>query len=362
MSIDKTKDPNKLFKVRLGQGEVALRILLSGGGKGQTVRIGNTSGGSDRNPKQGTLKPVRKPNTIVGRRKTPQGINLYDMGQMWNGTSWDDLNFQVLTDPISVPTTLVIPPLTTSDYNNRDATFLSVPTDDWFTTFRKITKGTLSSKYALFGAFTTFFDLLDNLTQWQDGGLILTQAQVDSGLSILEGAVYGSSFFFNGYTVLDGQANVKITGTQDYTDPSVAFTPSPKMDIFMPPNLGIPEGQITTTVFGDNYLFGELYLTFPRRFIINTNDDYAGGQFPPIDYTAQTIAAIDNWQDHISGRGYYFDASTSLWTLATFPPASPEFGAMGYVGGEALAGPVNGVLLMVVKKGPNFYYFWTDGF
>lgn len=307
---------------------------------------------------------------VLSRRKGGF-IRFYDMGQVSNGSGgYLDTNFQITTAPIPSGNAQNAAPLTVTDYDNRDAPLLAAPTGQWMSRFRRIDKGTVSVKYNINAQFGAFDDALDNLSQWTGNGLKVEQADLDTGL-LVGGAA--NNPFFDIVKLLNGETNQKITATPAYADSAVAFTPSPRMDVFFPPVLVFMRGTAINSVLDDLYHFGDLNLTFPRRFIVNTSDDYQGGSgvtdpsgSPPStdEFDAQTIAAIANWKTVVSGREYYYDSGTLTWSAGPFPPAAPRRGGIGvaertqYTGTDLL----NGVLLAVVKKGSSFYYFWTDGF
>lgn len=317
--------------------------------------------------KRGQPRPGQKPDDgILKRRVVASGINFYDMAQVANGSGgWIDTDFQVITTPDQVGDFLAPPPLLESDYAARDAELFTIPTANYLTKFRKISKGSLSTKYGVIAAFGAFSDALDNLTQWKPGGLVVSQTDLNAGLSVGQGT---DLKFFEFLTLLDGQANVKITGTDDFAGPAVAFSPIPKMDVFLAPVLGFLRGRAKTSVFGDRGDYGELFLTFPRRFIINTADAYQGGDVSPDPATGQgmdsdTNAAISNWQSVIPGRGFFYDFGAGVWSNgATFPPAGTIGKGIGYQGQGVQGIELNGALLAVVKKGNSFFYFWTDNY
>lgn len=319
-----------------------------GGSSGRKVALGRRRGTHD----------------LARRRHVKQGINFYDMGQISDGHGgWVDTNFQIPRMPDQTGDILTPQQPLVTDYGDRDTPLFLISTGDWKTKFRKVTKGGLSEKYGIIAEFGAFDDFLDNLTQWSSGGLTVTQSDLNSGLL----AASDPPLFFEFFTLLDGQPNVKITGSQLYTDSSVAFTPAPIMDVFFPPRLVFLRGRAKTSTFGDRGDFGELYLTFPRRFIINTTDDYFGGDISSEPATGagmdtQTNNAIDNWKSLISGREYFYDFASNTWAAGAFPPAGTTGKGIAPQGVPVQDFGLNGNLIAVVKKGSSFYYFWTDGF
>lgn len=314
-------------------------------------------------------KPDAKPIIQKGRspdvlsRRKGGFINFHDMGQVANGVGgWIDTNFRITNNPISDPSTLFAPYPTTSDFANRDSTFLGDGNR-----YRKITKGELSSKYVLAVGFDGGGGQVDTLPEWTGNGLKLTQAQLDAeGLSV--GTDLPLKPFFHNALIADSQPNIKITGLPSYGSPSVAFRISPRMDVYLPPVLLLLRGEGTYDGSpGDRETYGQLYTTFPRRFGINTTDFYSGGSVPtPSGIDAQTLSAISNWQSIISGRAYHFDNGTMLWSLGSFPGSATDLGITQIYftpdGTGSHGINTNGVLMAMVKQGGQSFYFWTDGY
>lgn len=347
-------EPNENFLARLN-GEVAFRILLSKKPK----PFESQSSPTILPQEQGSAMPhSRRPDDEYIPQRPKSGINFYDMGQIFNGTDYDEVDsetsvtFDSMTGPVAIPVT--------ADFDSRDAILFAIPTGTWTSKFRKITKGTLSGKYLIDAAFGAFSDVLDSLSQWTTKGLVVSQADLDTGLFI--GSDPTRDYFFDPVRLLDGEANRKITGTPVYTDSAVAFSPVPNMDVFLPPKFVRLFGNATTSVFSEVQEYGILLLTFPRRFIINTADTYIV-PFGTID--AGKLTTIGNWKSIVPGHDYHFDPGTSLWdTTGTFPPTGVNHIELAPIGpdGRASDNMVNGALIAVVKKGTDFYYFWTDGY
>lgn len=318
--------------------------------------------------RKGPIDFQRDPDYLKRRLQAPKGINFWDMGQISDGSGgWIDTSEFFPTDVAGTPGLLA---LDTSMFSTRDTPLFAVPTADWPTKFRKITKGGLSTKYMIDASFGAFGDALDNLSQWTAGGLVVSQTDLNSGLFVSSDP--SLDYFFDGVRFLDSQSNRKITGTNDYTGPAVAFSPIPLMDVFLPPKFVRLTGrsQLTPGPTANQQAYSYDFLTFPRDFIINASPVYRGGT--GVGNEATTIidaginAAISTWKAFIPGRDFSYNNALDTYTPGgTF---NPGIGA-GYafitpVGpdGRAVDNSVNGSLLAVVKKGPSFYYFWTDGF
>lgn len=309
-------------------------------------------------------------------------INFYDMAQISNGSGFDEAFYSANNAPQNAGgDTQSAAAMSVLDFNGRDIPLLAIPTNQWNSKFRKVTKGTLSTKYAIRAAFGASNDVLDALPEWTATGLKLSQSDLNAGVRIggSDLANIGdndvSNKFFYSITLLDGQSNIKITASANYASSSVAFTPSQRMDVFFPPRFVFMRGSVINSTFGDKWHYGDINVTFPRRFGINTTDIFEDGgpadPSPPaasLSLSSGFLSALTNWRDFVSGREYHYTYPTA-WASepASFPPvANPSI--KGNIGVSLL--PIefpdpnlpNGALLAVVKKGNLFYYFWTDGF
>ncbi len=321
---------------------------------------------------------IRREADYLKRRLRPKGINFYDMGQIADGSGgWIDTDFIIEVDPINPgpPGENLIPPPTQSDYDSRDAPLLAIPTDQWLTKFRKITKGALSMRYGLYAQFGTTIGDLDTLSEWTSGGLVVPQAELDEVFSAGPGSGLAAAALVKDISFYPLAPNIKITTTPLYSDPDAVFTPIPKMDVFFMPIIGGLGGFSWTRpsdyIFDD---YGFIAMTFPRRFAINTDDEYGGvgnlgvGTSPPVvggSIPSATAAAISNWKSIIPGRDYHFNLASTTWTPGTgFPGTGTGANVfIGFNGQLASSGfQINGELCAVIKKGDTFYYFWTTGY
>lgn len=316
--------------------------------------------------RKGTVPPGKPAKRFLHRRKvTPKGINFYDLGQIVAGAGFDDTDYQVPNTPIFGLGDIAAPDPTTSDFEGRDAPLLAIPTAQLLNKVRKITKGSLSAKYHVLALFGSYVDELDNLEQWTAGGLVVDQADLNTGLTIAANAAP----YFDAVVLKDGEPNQKITTAPEYSAPAAAFSPVPLMDVFLVPKLAYLQGRATTPTFGDVGQYGAIYLTLPRRFGINTADEWNGGDLSPLPpigagMDAATLEAINNWKGVVPNRGFFWTYLTNTWTTnAAFPPAGHHTRGISAMGSYSpfTYGP-NGALLAIVKKGSTFYYFWTDGF
>lgn len=318
-----------------------------------------------RNAKAGPHISQRENDFLPRRKTTTPYINFYDMGQVASGSAWLDNSTQILTTHVTAGA-LVPAVLDSAAFASRDASLFAVP----FSKFRKITKGALSSKYVLDAAFGAYSDVLDNLTQWTEGGLKVEQADLNTGLLI--GSDPSLDFFFDPVVLLDGQANRKITATNSYAASAVAFSPIPKMDVYLPPKFVrlFGRSQLVAGSFQDQQNYSSDFLTFSRNsFVINDTKDYqagsASGNVPTSIINTVINATINNWKSILPGRDFHF-SYPSTWSVGgTFNPGiGAGYAFLGPIGsdGRAADNNVNGSLLAVVKKGESFYYFWTDGY
>lgn len=336
------------------------------------VKIKGKGRGPAGKRKKGSLPPSKPNEGILKRRQRPdRGINFYDLAQLKVGSSWTDNGYRVTGGVVEVGNQLFPDALVVGDFDNRNGLFFAVPSGQWSTKFRKVVKGPTSERYEIFISAGATSGLLDDLDPdvWTSGGLVLTQSDLDAGLIVAHAPTgYAAGHLFETFTLLDGQPNIKITGTPIYSDPAVPFSPIPKMDIFWPAAFGNLRGRAATGTFGDRGDYGEVWLTLPRRFFINSDDPVAGGDAgqdpaPGQGFDATTLAAIAAWLDEVPGRGFFYDFGSTTWTGpgATFPPAGSTGQGIQFqptTGGSSL---INGALIGIVRKENSFYYFWTDG-
>lgn len=313
---------------------------------------------------------------VLSRRKGGF-INFWDMGQLRDGSAYNDIFYAANNAPQNAGGDVQsAAAMTVADFNARDAPILAIPRGQWKSKFRKVTKGDLSAKYVIAAACSSFNGLLDSLSQWTSSGLKVDQADLNDGLTIGGNAILARNpFFCEGFTLKDGQPNIKITATDNYSDASVAFSPSRTMDVFFLPRFVFMRGTVINATFGDKWHYGDINLTFPRRFIINSNDLFEDGgaadPSPPAVTDALSsdfFTALANWRTFVSGREYHYTYPIA-WASepGSFPPAANP-SRKGGIGISLL--PIefpdphlpNGSLLAVVQKDGSFFYFWTDGF
>jgi hypothetical protein len=336
---------------------------------------GNRRAVVEKDPRKGkgSVPVGKKGRRFLHRRKKPgKGINFYDLGQLSNGSGgWIENDYRGTTEPFGdVPDgRLIMPAPAPSEYDGRDAQFLVIPAGDLKTKSRRVTKGTLSGKYRIVAAFGSFGGLLDDLEQWTPEGLDVEQADLTSTGLIVTGD--GFLPFFSLVFIKDGQANQKITTSPNYAAAAAAFSPVPEMDVFLPPSLGYVIGNSRSIDFGDRAQYGFRYMPFPRRFVINTNDPWRGGNIglhdggPPGPDDPDTAPAIENWKAIIPNRGFHFDYISGTFTGPgeAFPIPGWIERAIGFAQYDpTLIGGPNGSLLAIVRKAATFYYFWSDGF
>jgi hypothetical protein len=371
MSLNPKKDPNKHFVMRLKKGEAPLRILLSPKDRVVSSNVTGPGSGSTTGHKQIMHRHSDEEHIIP--KKKQDFINFYDMGQIKDDDTWQDTDFQVSNTPNFGPSNEIYPePInpTVTEYDARNVSLFAIPTANWTTAFRKITKGALSSKYHISANFGAHSGELDTLPEWTSGGLKVSQADLDSGLSVID--VYsplGYGGIFNQVTLLASDS-VKVTASPSYAAADAGFSPVPKMDVFLPPALVFLKGLgRDNSVFDNQYAYGILWMTLPRFFPLNEAQVTGGetitspgsGLPPGNDFTPEFVEALDNWETYVTGRAYYYDEDTP-WEAGSYPPpAIPRQGNLSVFAEQSVTIAANGQLLAVVKKGSDFYYFWRTG-
>lgn len=93
--------------------------------------------------KRGPILPGTRPEYLP-RRNTGVYLNFWDLGQVWNGSDWEDLDF--VATPTITEGTGIDPPymdtvasLDSSNWDDYKDKLFEVPLEDWGTTYRKLT-------------------------------------------------------------------------------------------------------------------------------------------------------------------------------------------------------------------------------
>lgn len=212
-------DPNESFLVKLnGQ---PLNIILS-----PKPKEGQVSSSVQR--VSNALHTRRRPNDELIPRKRRSGINFYDIGTISDGMGgWDTLLIDV-ADANDVRALLHDP--------------LSFTREQWYTRYRKITKGTLGDNYELTVVINLTTYPLDNTSpEWTTKGLVITDTDPVTILDLLnhrENTKFWESTVTNAYLFNGFDAEfMTITSTPTYggTPATLSLDPTLPIDVFVVP-------------------------------------------------------------------------------------------------------------------------------
>lgn len=357
-----------------------VKITLSGDGSGK-------SGSRKKRVSRGPHIGVRG-DEILSRRKNKQGIRLFDLGQRKSGDLWTSID--VVIAPPLLGASGVTPPsirsLQLSDFESVDAIFIS-EAGNWKEMFRPIAKGgplETNSKISVSGM--AFGDFLPNLPTniWNSSGLHVTTGDLTAGLEIDNA---------NGYiepVILLDNGTYKITAANSFASPTVAFTPTTQMDVFLVPAIVTPsvaDGYIDSFGAGFAEQGGFFYTTIYRPSLFNVSDpNYSAfnlpfpGNWPTYYYTLLYL------KSQASTKAARLDFGPDTWSevaISTFPgvglfpspPTNPPTGGsaglprydlVAGIGahnggfGTNNASGYPGALVAVVQKGNDKFYFWAQ--
>ncbi len=333
---------------------------------------------------------IRREADYLKRRLRPKGINFYELGQISDGHggwTYNDVSVPVTPSFAGDQIFQSRDPIT-ADYTTIDSVILAAATGDLKSVFRKFVKGsTMSVNWGLQASFGAFGGFIESLPQWTSGGLIVEQSDLDSGLF-----VETTSFpLTTPFTALD-IPDYKITHTPVFSDPAVAFTPSPLMDIFLAPSLASIRIYFSwVTALGEIHRDAEYtaFVTMPRPWITDPGNPYysAFNDSHPDSYTTSylILQAVETFPDrttytqHVTFGGSYsatgsFANGPTLTVPPTLPPIDPtaggstttglrffsydSLGAFAVFMDSAIFIPPSGVLVAIVVKNGVSYYFW----
>lgn len=337
------------------------------------------SGGGVR---RGPIRTGRK-SEYLSRRKTGKGINFYDLGFLLTESGLETLPFLVVPDFIQEPPS-------TRALNSDDITLLEnlifdVSMDQWSSKFKRINKGGISPSYAITAEFGDTSGELDDLDEWQSGGLMLDDA---SDLSLLL-----PSDLFAAIALFDG--DYKYTTVRDPNADGVSFTPSTQMDIFLIPSplrsevrnicaLGFEDDGEGASWISSAFSYLNYHWTlFPRELFLDgtllSEISYSSGYNSSSEDVEQYTRAYESLQFNMNlpgSRGYVNrigtegSESSSVWeessTIvgpAPTPPALPNDDRPPEPWGMALTiqtggGGIPGMLLAVIRQNGTWFYVW----
>ena len=219
MALDKTQDPNLEFMVKVGQGEPALRILLSKRREGQSVDP-EVQGESVPADEEGLLPARHSDVKLYGG---PKFITFWDLGRKWDGSQFADVQYTV------APTyDYVIGGAGTASYRTTTVPTLSQLEDlqnlileDNLTQLEK-NHPMISMDEAEYFNIEVGSSFFGDIGTWTDKGLKMTQAELNALTSL---TISLPRAFFNSL-VLTGDNKMTITRVNDPDGPVESDTPA----------------------------------------------------------------------------------------------------------------------------------------
>ena len=387
MSIDDSKNPNASFLVSLKQGR--LRLLISRNSRSSNQPIGPDTGGTN---EYGLMDDRSGPfDELIPKKKASGLINFWDLGQIRNAPTdeipsppWADLPLSIVLDP-PVSSTSIEPGgvdcrlLTQGNVDSLVSLIEAVPRADWKARYRKFAKG-YAYKYRMdlslgsvaaetFRIYTRYEDSDEN---WTDNGLKISASDLADTilLSSSPGVAFADNNIFPGFYIQTSGDSFKpkITATSDYTGPEIAFTPGKNMDVYLAPTIS---RHVSRSVVGSvEYLLNNILKVRTRQFYTPVSEgtspfdrDNAIVTYSSDDGTDAydfLAESIETYQAGIANTTAYTrptsGGSWSAFSTSAYPPSgiSEAFTAAYGCSTEGL-----NVLLCVINKGNDWYYFWS---
>lgn len=342
--------------------ELHIKVKPKGGSKGRAV-------GTSRGPAKRSSKRADD-----GRRRTSGGyIRLWDLGQISDGEGWADIDFKVIpTDAGTIDPAQN--PFSMTDWDALRDLILSVPIEDWETTYRELTYAE-AERYSLDlyadsavypvarnnSRFVNYVDYLVGDTRWTPGGL-----NVPAPLTSVFFDSYGAFLIWE-----VGAGMTKWTLTPDYDDLDEGEQQIQRnAKIFLVPRPVAPV-SIAGSPTPEDVMFGP-YRAMQRSFWLDRN--YDGSSYPlfstpgvsaPLDISdADKLDLIDHLRDFARGYSYVttsYRSDVSDWPLHATTYAEVNIDRLG---DDVLPPPMgeydDGVLLAVVKQQGQTYYVWWN--
>lgn len=309
--------------------------------------------------RKGLLADNRKHHDLGRRRVKKAGgiINLYEMRMQWNGSAWEDRDFDVVPAIVPVgPKDLNVESLADSNWQAVRDGLLAITS--LTTSTRKLTKtradnygADLSAILQLILSDTVTEDLNSSNARWTDDGIT-----VDDPIQKI--ALYAERAF--AYMFDTSSAFVKVTSSPTYGASVVTPHFSGNIDVFLCPALVGAQGYSIldpddTTDYDGMILGGAYYGPIPDalwddtsnyndanylRGLIVGNDDYRGwtGDGP---HSFTPGGTVDTSPPSENLQAGYISIDDSANDLFNFDPTSPE-----------------GMLLAIIKTATSTYYVW----
>lgn len=333
-------DPNKLFRVKLGQGEPVLRILLSQQ-QASRVSVSASNTGSARAGDNRVQRRLRRSDSIIPK-KGGSFINFYDFGEYFDG-AWNFLRFYMYP---------------TVDWDTYNSTLLAFT--DRTNTIRKVSK-TRSPKYGIQFALNsgTIIDYTDGEPNVEEAGYKYTGTITELEVSTFRAA----------YGVTLPSADFKITATPDYSDPEVTdFELSGNVNIFLCPTIGVSYGQVTLDIpepdpgqSVENLIFYDL---MSRELLDFAGSDHAA-ESAFVGFSDSTIAAFNELLGSIDSNGSESWVNVEAGGGPITPVAGPHYLTLSDISGSILLQhhlsemKAEGTLQMIIEQPSGTYYVWT---
>lgn len=384
-----------------------ITIRVPGHGRGENEDSGGNLVSSEKDKFGGIF--TRPDAEFLPRRIIKEGlINFYDLGQIkFDNGKFYDINFSNVRDVNLSGAGRYI--LILEDYQIRDAFFLSIPVDEWKTKFRRFEKKDAYKYNLMFSGgngddgFGTNFrsEVIDDEIFTDKGVKVTGKNLSDYEIQIYNRDVGGyDTNYFSSFHIRSNNVNElpKITIEPFFEAEEVEFTMSREMDIFLPPLIVV---QVSDIIHWYNYppsgypYYEYVVNKFPRlrnREILFDEDNefynkkdvgsvYWGSSEQEyqaawdalmIQKSFPNSRVVKFRHEIVNGQGIRTNlGNVSLDEIPpSFFPPPPSFplyvngsengsGFFTFIGTPAVI--PQKVLLAVINKDNNWYYFWETG-
>lgn len=361
-------DPNKLFRVKLGQGEPVLRILLSE--KAKVKVSANVVGSSRHNPK-GMVRPKRRRDESIVPKSAKPAVTFWDLGQLTNGDTVDFISSIVLTDDGSALTGA----LTTSQFDDLIDYIRLNSEATWASVFKKIPYAAEGYGLAVRNLDGSLYSPIARVGEDEWGEPVTTTKWTSSGLTLTGGTLsefrIESGFAFLHFN--NDPDEFKITTTFDYSATGTSFTLQHGDKVFLVPSLSVAVG--TSQEGGGNFQerVGSKDLRILERSFYLTNYKANGNFMFGVDSSIGLVDGVPASQirsEIIQNADCYVfidPGPTTVESPSGFPRFDEWDGVVGLsypftqTGAVSVSVPLmyEGQLCGVIQRGSTFYYFWS---
>lgn len=277
---------------------------------------------------RGPIIPGKK-GEYLSRRRVAGGINFYDFGYIKDSDIW-------VTPPLDVD-------LSDPDFNNKVTTYfnkpLSVPLNDWKTTYKKITK-TLGYKMTV-KVNNSETVTIEDTGKWKDTGLkvdtnpitelFIFSTIADSDRKAYE---YGSALMNLSIQLKTASSSFKITDTPEYSADAVDFdfiANTDSVDIFINSAYVSATGQEAIAYGGSSTTNGVNFPNPAFRWVFIGNCLQGVGQTGPAVRGSETVHSGTSVVEYISSKAFVFDRNTAFTHGTDFPTSNDtawKYGAL----------------------------------